>query len=602
MPPQDWFAAGTLKETGVKIMKNNRNTNDRLTILKGLFVWSLVLVLATAVTGADVNDQSAAVDVPAANVEATAEGSPDIVESTEPQAEAVGDKNIQSITFKKDMRIRDALAFLSLKYDKNIVPSPRVDGTLAFTSLFNVSFDEAMKAILGDNFRYEQDGNLIKVYTREEYKILKEDKERMITKVFTLYYISAAEAIRLVAPVLSGVGSIQGSSPASTVLPTGQSISAGSGGGDAMALNDMVVIRDYPEKIAEAEALIKQVDVCPKQVLVEATILSALLDEDTKFGIDWSTLSGVAITSIASIGTSGDGGAETRGFASLGTGAALPSLNVGVSKDNFTAIITALDSITDVTIMANPKILAINKQLGQVYIGNKLGYREGSTATPSGVVEGEVKFLETGTKLSFRPYIGDDGYIRMDIQPKDSTGTVDELSGVPTETSVELATNIIVKDGETVVIGGLFRDEVSTTRKQVPLLGDLPLIGFLFRGTSDLTQRQEVIVLLTPHIVKDPRETGGREVAEDVSRKREGARKELQIIDRRRLAEDCYAKAARYYMEGALDSAMKEINSALEFRPTYLEALRLKERILAEVCPAEAEMVDWKVLKKVGQQ
>ena len=183
-------------------------------------------------------------------------GAEDAAVAAEPavaMSDVAVNKKIQSITFKKDMRIRDALAFLSLKYDKNIVPSSRVDGTLAFTGLSDVSFEEAMKAILGDAFKYEQDGNLIKVYTADEYKTLKEDKGRMISKVFTLYYISAAEVVKVVAPVLSGVGSIQGSSPADKILPTGQSITSGSGGGDSMALNDIVVIRDYPEKIAEAE-------------------------------------------------------------------------------------------------------------------------------------------------------------------------------------------------------------------------------------------------------------------------------------------------------------------------------------------------------------
>ncbi len=586
-------------------MYYSKKMNNEFKVGKDLlglsFVLILVLVLATTVAGADLTEDSAqvAADV---NVSAAAETDVGGDENTAvpsksaQQMDEPADKKIQSINFKKDMRIRDALVFLSLKYDRNIVPSPRVDGTLAFTGLYNVTFDEAMSAILGEAFKYEQDGNLIKVYTVEEYKTIMEDKGRMVSKVFTLYYISAAEAVKLVAPMLSGVGSIQGSSPAEKILPTGQSINSGSGGGDSMALNDMVVVRDYPEKIAEAEALIKQLDVRPQQVLVEATILSAKLSEDTKFGINWNTLSGVAISSVASVGLSGDGGAQTSGFASVGNG-----LTVGISKDRVAAIITALDSITDITVKANPKVLAINKQLGQVYIGDKIGYREGDTFDAQGNrVEGEVKFLETGTKLSFRPYIGDDGYIRMDIQPKDSTGSLN--SGIPSETSTELATNIMVKDGETVVIGGLFRDEINTTRTQVPLLGDLPLIGILFRGTDDQTERREVIVLLTPRIITEPAETQGAAVTEDVSRRRIGAKNEMQCFDHRRLAEDSYARAARFYMDGDNESAMKEVKVALHFRPTYQEAMQLKERIIMETSPAEHPKMERKALQAVGQQ
>ena len=150
-------------------------------------------------------------------------------------------------------------------------------------------------------------------------------------------------------------------------------------------------------------------------------------------------------------------------------------LTVGLAADNVRAIITALETITDTTLLANPKILAVNKQEGIVYIGRKIGYVSQTTQTQTSTTQA-VSFLETGTRLAFRPYIGDDGYIRMDIYPKDSDGTLKE-NNIPDETSTELRTNVIVKDGETVVIGGLFRDNVVTSKSQVPVLGDLPLVG-----------------------------------------------------------------------------------------------------------------------------
>jgi type II secretory pathway component GspD/PulD (secretin) len=264
--------------------------------------------------------------------------------------------------------------------------------------------------------------------------------------------------------------------------------------------------------------------------------------------------------------------------------------------------ITALEKITDVTILANPKILAVNKQEGYVQIGKKLGYR-GSTAISTGGVatQGEVQFLDTGTVLTFRPYIGNDGYIRMDIYPKDSTAQLN-VDKVPDETVTQVRTNVIVKDGETIVIGGLFRDVVTTTRSQVPLLGDLPLVGILFRGTSDTTERQEVIVLLTPHIIEEPGEVDGQARAADISRKRSGAKDELQWIDRARLAEDHYAKAVRSYKENDTMSAMKDLSFALRLRPTYLEAIRLKERIVAGSSPEEVQEMERIMLETVDQK
>jgi type IV pilus assembly protein PilQ len=524
-------------------------------------------------------------------------------EPCQPAAEKLStDAKIQSISFKKDMRIQDALQFLAARYQKNIVPSSKVDGLVTVANLYDVTFEQALDAILGHSFKYDQEGDFIRIYTADEFKKLKEDKERMITKVFTLYYISAAEALKLIAPVLSGAGTIQGSSPPEKVMPTGESISAGSGGGDAMALNDTIVILDYPENIAKAEKLLKELDTRPKQVLIEATILSATLNEEMALGVDWSTLNGVAVDTIRNIGLGVADGAATSGFASglqtthiTGTG----GFSAGVTSDHVAVLIRALEEVTDVTVLANPKILAVNKQLGQVYIGKKYGYQSQTTQTQTSTTQ-QVSFLETGTKLSFRPYIGNDGYIRMDIHPKDSDGSVS--AGLPTETSTEVATNIMVKDGQTIVIGGLFRDSVSTTRNQVPLLGDLPIIGAAFRSTVDKVKREEVIVMLTPHIIGEPKETEGIARAEDIRRKRFGAKDELQSISKAKIVEDHYAKAARYYVEGDNESAMKEVDLALTLRPSYLEAIRLKERIISRTDPDEVKNLERNTLESIDHE
>ncbi len=257
---------------------------------------------------------------------------------------------IQSLNFKKDIGIREALSFLAARYQKNIVPSAKVDGTLAFTSLFDVTFAEAMDAILGVDFKYEQKGNLITVYTKEEYNTIRTSVERMVYKVFTLYYIRGAEALKLVTPLLSEKGKIEVTTAAEIGVPTDESISASAGGGDTTALNDTIIAYDYPENIAKVEKVIASIDVKPKQVLVEATILSATLTEEMQFGIDWNTLKGTAITAVGDI---------TRGtsdyFSSSGTSqvTATGGMIVGFSSDNIAAIIQAVEEVTDIDILAN---------------------------------------------------------------------------------------------------------------------------------------------------------------------------------------------------------------------------------------------------------
>ena len=535
--------------------------------------------------------------------------------------EVSADGRIPVINFMKDAGILRALGVLAATCDKNIVPTPGIDGELAFTRLRDVSFEEAMDAILGSNFKYEQKGNLIKVYTLEEYQKIKQDKDRMLPRIFTLYYISAEEAVKLIQPVLSSSAIVQGSSATEAGISAGKDGVGAEVGGDSMALHDTIVIYDYPENLDEAAKVLANLDVRPQQVLIEATILSATLTEGMDLGVDLNFLGGVSLTGAASTDDLVSGGTISRGdtattpIQQIANGTAgspmetaglavngLNGLRIGVTSSNFAAFITALESVTDITVLANPKILALNKQVGTVLIGQQLGYRDRTTIDASGqATVGEVSFLETGTKLSFRPYIGNDGYIRMDIYPQDSSGQLND-EGIPTKTTAELNTNIMVKDGETIVIGGLFRDSVTSTRSQVPLLGDIPFIGAAFRGTTDRTVRQEVIVMLTPHIIERGIETNSSERAEDVGRKRFGAKEELQWIGRTRLVEDRYALAAKHYLAGDIASALKELETVLELRPTYLEAIRLKERIISETDPEQAAMMERNVLADVEKE
>jgi type IV pilus assembly protein PilQ len=567
-------------------------SKEKLKIVRNFNLWIFVLIVtvATAVAGAGQEPATATVTNRVSETESVEGGG---------QAGIKEDTIIPLFNCEEDFGVRKALAMLGSMCQKNIVPSPSVDGSLAFRRLTNVTFEEAMNAILGDNFRYEQQGNLIKVYTKEEYKKLKENPERLEYKIFTLYYISAAEAKKLITPVLSGNGSIETTSAAETDFPTGESISAGSGGGDTTAMNDTIIVNDYPEKIEAVAKVLSEVDVRPKQVLIEATILSATLTDDTQFGIDWQNMFGVVGSGIGSNAAS-VGRLDFVNSLNTNQVTKTGGLSIGI-HDNLTAFIRAVEEVTDVTILANPKILAVNKQLGQVYIGKKLGYQSQTTQTETSTTE-QVEFLDTGTKLSFRPYIGNDGYIRMDIHPKDSSGDL-KSNSIPDETSAELLTNIMVKDGETIVIGGLFRDTIKENRTQIPILGDLPFIGFLFRGTADQVKREEVIITLTPHIIKEPNETDGDARADDIRRKRIGAKEELQWIDRSRLAEDRYAKAVMYYEENQTVAAKQEVEAALELQPTYLEAIRLRERIIAELDGREAlDRLERKMLEDIDNQ
>jgi len=580
---------------------------DRSKTTNGMAAWCLALVALGAMALAQVEPS---VEMPVALQEA-----PEVVEDSQPEAPAaaedeLGAQAIQSLSFKEGTTISAALRMLQLKYQKNIIPISRMDDQITVFELFNVTFDEALQAIIGINKFEEQENGTITVYTPEEYEQIMADMRRMETRIFTLYYISAEEAKELLTPVMSESGKIEATKAPETTISSDDGLSVEEGG-TSISIHDSIVMNDYPENIADAESLIKQLDVRPSQVLIEATILTASLIEGLELGVDLNLMAGASLSGTASTDTivaednidRGDAGSspilqvdglsgtpiETFGFAKAGS----DGLRLGISTGDVRVFITALETVTDVTVLANPKILALNKQLGTVYIGQRVGYRSSTTVSASGnASDGEVEWLESGTKLTFRPYIGKDGYVRMDIYPKDSALTGEQIEGVPSEVTAELSTNIMVKDGETVVIGGLFRDSVTSSKSQVPLLGDIPVLGELFKGTNDNSVRQEVIILLTPHIIENTSKLDGDKRAADVERKRLGARKGLHWIGVGRLSEESYTKAVGLYSAGNTTGALRELNWTLNLRPTYLEALRLRERIVRKTSGQGEEVIE----------
>ena len=265
-------------------------------------------------------------------------------------------------------------------------------------------------------------------------------------------------------------------------------------------------------------------------------------------------------------------------------------LSVGIVQNQVRAFIRALEGITDTTVLANPKILALNKQAGKVLIGNEDGYLTTSQVSADGRVQ-EVQFLESGTLLEFRPFICKDGMIRMEIFPEQSDGSVDD-SGLPSKSTTQIKTNVMVKDGETIVLGGLFKEKTVLTRSQIPLFGDLPIIGFLFRSTNDQSIRTELIIIITPHIITQPDQTQVAQIADDVKIIANKVRKDITWMSRAKVAEERYTKAVRLYTEGDIDGALKILDRiSITDRP-FLEAEKLREKIIRQTQPEDVNNID----------
>lgn len=488
--------------------------------------------------------------------------------------------------------LADALRMLSEPTKKNIILSSGADGVVT-ASLYHVTFEEALDAMLiANGLGYRQEGGFIFVHPLEELARIAQSKRRVSTRVFRLTYMNAASAKGLIEPMLTKGSPVAGK--ISTTPPSGKGLGGTTGigdtEGDSHATADTLIITDYDDVLDEVAGVIKELDARPKQVLIEATILRATLNEDNALGIDFTTVGGVDFSTLSSISpgaqsiTTGiipNAELENTNFtARTDLNAALPDggFTFGILKDQVGVFVRALEQITDTDILANPKLLALNKQVGQVIVGRRDGYLT-TTITETTAIQ-TVEFLETGTVLTFRPFVGEDGTVRMEIHPKDSTGGLTDAN-LPFEQTTEVTTNILVRDGKTILIGGLFREVGTATRGQVPLLGNIPIAGALFRRTRDSTTREEVIILLTVHILKcDPDEKAGEELLEDIERVRAGSRQGMQWLGRERLSQAHYRWAMDHLARGDVEKAIWDAQLATHIFPRHLHAIRLKEELI----------------------
>ena len=478
--------------------------------------------------------------------------------------------------------LRLALRLLSTQGRRNIVASKSVTGTVTAT-FYDVTFQEALAAILqAAGFGYLERENFIYVYSSEELEKIKKASQPLELRMFRLSYVRASDLQVLILPAMSSDGSV-----AITPAPIrGIAPDTTETGGNDFAMDDLLVVRDYAENLGRIAEIIEHVDVRPQQVLIEATILTARLDETNALGVNFAALKGVNFDEIGA-GSTGIGDMATGALASGDTrvraaafrtdfDAVEDGLSIGFLSSNVSVFITALETFTDVTVLANPKLLILNKQRGEVLIGSRDGYR--TTVVNEGISTESVEFLETGTKLIVRPFIADDGYIRLEIHPEDSDGSV--AGGLPSETTTQVTSNVLLKDGHTIVIGGLFRDEVQEVRSQIPGLGNLKHIGDIFAQTEDTVERHEVIIVITTHIIRhDADEAISQQIMDDIERFRVGQRKGLRWWGRGQLAQTHLRWAHEALVQGRLDRALWNTDMALSLNPRFIDAIRLKERM-----------------------
>ncbi|MDD5729568.1 MAG: secretin N-terminal domain-containing protein [Candidatus Omnitrophica bacterium] len=421
-------------------------------------------------------------------------------QENQPQAQVKESQIIESLEFR-EVDIKDVLRQLAKQYNLNIVFSETVKG-LVTVQLNNVSVEQALDSIITVNgFAYTKKDDVYKVTTHEEA-----ERQGKQTKLFKL---NNADALKLKETL-------------------GKSLNSG-GSIEADSRSNSIIITDSPAVISKIEAMIPLLDEITPQVLIEAKMIETSLGENDKLGIDWTT----------TIKASGGASPITFPFSSKGNttpGSFSPSsapadTNFANAKgfpyavaSNFTfgtldftslqAVFDFLKTRTNTKLVANPRIVTLNNQSAAINVGKVLSLPTYQMNENTGKLEitGWTPY-NVGVNLSVIPQVSPDGHIKLKLKPEVSSlvgyaSTRDGVQEGPITSSRSAQTEVQIKDGQTVVIGGLVKEESVTKIKKVPVLGDIPLLGFLFTrkevgDDQNPTEKTDLLIFVTARILKD---------------------------------------------------------------------------------------------------
>ncbi len=484
----------------------------------------------------------------------------------------------------RDTSLGQVIELISVQQGVNIIAG--VDTNRPVTvNFFDASLEEALDWVLGPlGLGWYFDG---KVYTILESAQIDLIQRPLVERIYYPNYRSAAELQTYLVKFLSAFGSIVISEAPVVGLASGEDNT----GGLNSTSQEMLIVIDNEDALGRIDRVFRELDKRPRQVLVEATIVQVILDETNRFGVDFQILgeatfpdfeSDLAPQQVYSAPTTLVPGALGQPGVAAGAPFITPEGTKSITQGGFTdgpgsgglrigyvgqdvsVFLEALQQTVDTNVLANTEVLALNKMQGEIIIGGRLGYFGGTTVS-DGISQQTVEFLEVGTQLRFRPFIGNDGFVRLEIHPERSSGIVDPVTGLPTENTSEVTTNVMVRDDETVVIGGLIETREVQNISRVPFLGYLPLIGWLFSKEITEVERSEIIVMLTPHILEDG------ETYEDGSLIMDEAKENSELF-----VDGFGPVARRAQAKRTMDEAMDAFQ-----RGNYSEARALCDRVIA---------------------
>ncbi|MBR0994296.1 type II secretion system secretin GspD [Bradyrhizobium japonicum] len=264
--------------------------------------------------------------------------------------------------------------------------------------------------------------------------------------------------------------------------------------------------RDYQRVLRVVQGL----DVVASQVLIEAVIAEVSLNDDLQFGLQWQ---------FAKNGT------PTAAFTNALTGgvaASFPGFNYAVNTANIAATLSALNALTHVNIISTPSLMVLDNKTARLQIGDQVPITTQtatSTVTAQTAIVNSITMQDTGVILAVTPRINESGRVQLDIEQEVSSVVKTTTSNIdsPTIQQRRVKTTVVVSDGEVLALGGMIQDSANKSSNQLPILGDIPGLGAVFANRKDAVQKTELVILITPKVVRDGTES--RLVTEEYRRK-----------------------------------------------------------------------------------
>lgn len=346
-------------------------------------------------------------------------------------------------------------------------------------------------------------------------------------KVFRLRHSSAKQ----VAEVLRGL--VSGEQTRSPGAAAGAQPGVGGAGAGPVAINangigliadeslNALVVRADPAFMREIAKVIEQLDQRRSQVLIQAAIVEVSGDNARQLGVQWAagdptkgvglinfSAAGTPLSSLATAALANDPTLTTISEgATLGFGK--EETNANGDRTFYGAIIQALASVTNANLLSTPSIMTLDNQEAKIVVGQNVPFITGTSTSASSTTTNPFQTIErqdVGITLKVKPSIGEGGTVRLEIEQEvsavlPSTSGINSADLITSKRSIK--TTVLADDGQTIVLGGLIRDDETKTVSKVPLLGDIPLLGYLFRASGTSKTKQNLLVFLQPSLVRD---------------------------------------------------------------------------------------------------